>query len=107
VASASGALCTGLRGAGDGGVAGAGGAVTAGIDALAAAGGAAGLGEGVFGPVGGGCVVVTAGGGGGVVPAPNRPGEAVGDEGSAIGAASASCRTLVRSAISESVNAFN
>ena len=40
------------------------------------------------------------GAGGGTVPRPNRPGEALGSEGSAIGAAAAMRCALVRSAIS-------
>ena len=40
------------------------------------------------------------GGGGGTVPRPNSAGEALGSEGSAIGAAAAACWALVRSAIS-------
>jgi hypothetical protein len=115
-------LCTGLRGAGDGGVAG---AVTAGIDALAtgapdepAAGGEAPWPDAPWPdtpwpdapwlapwpePPGG---VVPGGGGGGAVPTPNRPGEAVGEDGSASGAACAACWALVRSATSESVSFF-
>src|SRR5271166_202558 len=88
---ASGVLCTVLTGAlagaaasgplaGGLGVAGAGGASAAAIDALACA--------------------LPGGGGGGTVPRPNRPGEALGSDGSAIGAAAAICCALARSAIS-------
>ena len=75
-----------------------GGAVTAGIDALA---------TGVPGepdPVVGG--VTEGGGGGGAEPTPNRDGEAVGEEGSASGADCAACCALVRSATSEAVSFF-
>jgi hypothetical protein len=96
-------LCTGLRGAADGGVTG---AVTAGIDALAigvppeppvAA-------EGL--PFGDGAGVDPGGGGGGAVPTPNRFGDAVGEDGSASGADCAACWAFVRSATSESVRLF-
>lgn len=101
---ANGVLCTALRGAGDGGVAGAGGAVTAGIEALAtgvpaepdAADGLAAAG-----------VLTPGGGGGGAVPTPNRPGEVVGEDGSARGADCAACCALVRSATRESVSFFS
>jgi hypothetical protein len=86
-----------LRGAADGAAAGAGGAVTAGIDALA---------TGVPGepdPVVGG---LAEGGGGGAEPTPNREGEAVGEEGSASGADCAACCALARSATSEAVSFF-
>jgi hypothetical protein len=92
--ASSGVLCTAFRGAADGG---AGGAVTAGIEALA---------TGVPGepdPVGG---AADGGGGGGAVPTPNRLGEAVGEEGSASGADWAACCALVRSATNESVSFF-
>jgi hypothetical protein len=89
---ASGALCTEETGALDGADAvsgpagalaggGAGGASAAGNDALA-----------VGVPGGGGD------GGGGKVPLPNSPGEALGEDGSAMGAAAAKCCALVRSA---------
>jgi hypothetical protein len=89
----SGVLCTEAIGALDGADAvsgsagalaggGAGGASAAGIEALAAGGV----------PGGGGA------GGGGRVPLPNSPGDAVGEDGSAIGAAAARCCALVRSA---------
>jgi hypothetical protein len=94
-----GVLCTALRGAGDGA---AGGAVTAGMEALAT--GAAG--DPLAGDPGAAFEVAPAGGGGGAVPTPNKDGEAVGDDGSASGAASAVCWALVRSAISESVSCF-
>jgi hypothetical protein len=64
---------------GDGGGAG---ASAAGNEALAAGGA----------PAGGG------GGGGGMVPLPNSPGEALGEDGSAMGAAAARCWALARSA---------
>jgi hypothetical protein len=80
-----------LRGAGDGGAAG---AVTAGMEALATgapaeaapAGGVAPADEAAEGvaPAGG---VAPGGGGGGAVPTPNRFGDAVGEDGSASGAA--------------------
>jgi hypothetical protein len=97
-------LCTAFRGAGDGGVAGDGGAagaVTAGIEALAT--GVPPLPDGAAPAVG----VTPGGGGGGAVPTPNNPGEAVGEDGSASGAASAACCALVRSATSDSVSLFN
>lgn len=50
--------------------------------------------------------IAPGGGGGGVVPTPNSDGDAVGDDGSAIGAACAACCALVRSAMSESVSFF-
>ncbi|MEJ0020433.1 MAG: hypothetical protein WDN25_28565 [Acetobacteraceae bacterium] len=87
---ASGADCTAATGAREGGAAtsgtgggagGAGGASAAGMVALAV-------------PGGGG------GGGGGAVPRPNKPGEALGDDGSGIGAAAATRWALVRSATS-------
>jgi hypothetical protein len=107
----SGALCTALTGAfwGGGGapatfcgvpaeaggadaVAGAGGAdgvaVAGGADGMAGAGGAVAAGrlaEAAGAPAGGG------GPGGGVVPMPKRSGDAVGEEGSASGAAAAKC----------------
>jgi hypothetical protein len=101
--ASSGVLLTALRGAAEGGVAGGGGAVTAGIDALA---------TGVppepdpaaLAPAGGLAIV---GGGGGAVPTPNNDGEAVGEDGSANGADCAACCALVRSATSESVSFFN
>ena len=62
---------------------GAGGASAAGKEALA-----------VAVPGGGG------GGGGGTVPLPNSPGDALGEDGSASGAAASACCVLVRSAIS-------
>jgi hypothetical protein len=96
--AASGADCTGRRGAAEGGVAGGGGAVTAGSDALAAGAGVPDL------P--GAWVVVTVGGGGGAVPTPNRDGDALGEDGSARGAACAACCALVRSATSDSVSFF-
>ena len=105
--AASGALCTGLRGAADGAEAG---ALTAGIDALRAGVPDAAGEPGLAGDVGPGGVapgdVAPGGGGGGAVPIPNRLGDAVGDDGSASGAASAACWALVRSATSESVNCF-
>jgi hypothetical protein len=118
-----------LRGAGDGGAAG---AVTAGMDALATgvpgepdvAGGVApdggapdggapddgapddeALDDEALGGLAPG-VVAPGGGGGGAVPTPNRPGEAVGEDGSANGADWAACWALVRSATSESVSCF-
>jgi hypothetical protein len=83
--------------AGGGGVAGCGGAVTAGIDALATdvPGEAAAVGD-----------VIVGAGGGGAVPVPNSEGEAVGEDGSASGADCAACCALVRSATSESVSCF-
>jgi hypothetical protein len=68
-----------------GGTAGAGGASTAGMVALAC-----------WLPGGGG------GPGGGTEPRPNRSGDALGEEGSAIGAAEAMCCAFVLSAISAS-----
>lgn len=82
-----------MRGAAAGG-----GAVTAGIDALA---------TGVPGepaPVGG---LAPGGGGGGAVPTPNSEGEAAGEDGSANGEDCAACCALARSATSESVSFFN
>jgi hypothetical protein len=98
----SGVICTGFRGAGDGGAGGAfdggaGGAVTAGIEALA---------TGVPDEADFGGGVAPGGGGGGAVPTPNKPGDAVGEDGSASGVAWASCCALVRSATSESVSFF-
>jgi hypothetical protein len=98
--ASSGVLCTALRGAGEGGVAGCGGEVTAGIDALATAVTVAGAPAAVGG-------LTPGGGGGGAVPTPNRPGDAVGDEGSASGADCAACCALVRSATSDAVSFFN
>jgi hypothetical protein len=110
----SGVLLTGRRGAGDGAVAG---AVTAGMDALAVGVPA----EWVpalevaapEGPVPGAAAAAApgaedaeAGTGGGAVPIPNSVGEALGDDGSANGAAWAACCALVRSATRESVNFF-
>lgn len=95
--ASKGSLCTGLRGAGDGGDAG---ALTAGMLALATGVPAAPPPEApAFNP--------TFGGGGGAVPTPNRPGEAVGDDGSASGADCAACCALVRSATSDAVNLFS
>ncbi|MDR3530898.1 MAG: hypothetical protein P4L90_10135, partial [Rhodopila sp.] len=91
--ASSGALCTALRGAGDGG-----GAVTAGIDALA---------TGVPGAPDAAGVDMEGGGGGGAVPTPNSDGEVLGEDGSASGADCAACCALVRSAISESVSFFS
>jgi hypothetical protein len=104
--ASSGALCTALRGAGDGAVAADGaaaGAVTAGMEALA---------TGVPGepvPAAGALArdVVPGGGGGGAVPTPNKVGEAAGEDGSANGADWAACWALVRSATSESVSFFS
>lgn len=95
----SGVLCTTLRGAGDGG---AGGAVTAGMEALAT--GAPGDAPAADGGVD--SAAAPGGGGGGAVPTPNRLGDAVGEDGSASGAASAACCALVRSATSDAVNCF-
>jgi hypothetical protein len=101
---ANGALCTALRGAGDGGVAGAGGAVTAGIEALATEGpGAPDAADGLAAAGG----LTPGGGGGGAVPTPNKPGEAEGEDGSARGADCAACCALVRSATRESVSFFS
>ncbi len=113
--ASSGALCTGLRGAGNGADApedapecALGGAVTAGIEALAT-GVPAGVPPVV--PAGGPAepedpaeAVAPASGGGGAVPTPNRVGEALGEDGSASGADSAACCALVRSAINELVS---
>jgi polyhydroxyalkanoate synthase subunit PhaC len=90
--ASSGADSTAFRGAG------AGGAFTAGIDALA---------TGVPGeppPLGG---LTPGGGGGGAVPTPNSDGEAVGEDGSANGTDCAACCAFARSATSESVSFFN
>jgi hypothetical protein len=93
--ASSGVLCTDLRGAGDSGV---GGAVTAGMEALA---------TGAPVELDPTCGALPGGGGGGAVPTPNRPGEELGEEGSANGADCAACCALVRSATSESVSFFN
>lgn len=81
VGGASGALCTGRRGAGDGvdgGPLGNGGAEAAGSEALAA---------GADAPAAGAAPpVAEAGGGGGMLPWPNRPGDAAGEDGSVKGA---------------------
>lgn len=114
--AASGALRTALRGAGDGG---GGGAVTAGIEALASpdefAGPAAP--DEVACPAPPACPAAEAapdeggdaitGAGGGAVPTPNRVGDAAGEDGSASGADWAACWAFVRSAISESVSFFS
>jgi hypothetical protein len=98
--ASSGVLCTGRRGAAAGGVGGAGGAFTAGIDALAT--GVPGRAE-----ADGGVAEDGGGGGGGAVPTPNSDGEAAGEDGSAGGAACAACWALVRSATSESVSCLS
>ena len=83
---------------GGAGFAGATGALTAGIEALAVCGPDAEAEldtEGVF---------IDTGDGGGAVPIPNSPGDAVGDEGSASGADCAACCAFVRSATNEAVS---
>lgn len=96
----NGALWTALRGAGAGAGAVAdaeGGAVTAGMEALAV-------------PVLADALLLDGagpdGGGGGTEPIPNKDGEAEGEDGSANGAACAACWAFVRSATSESVSFF-
>jgi hypothetical protein len=106
------ALCTGRRGAGDGA---GGGAVTAGIDAFAV--GAPEFEPPTAGPPAAaapaevweavpGVAAAEAGAGGGAVPTPNNDGDALGDDGSANGAACAACWALVRSATREAVSFF-
>lgn len=100
--ASSGVLCTGLRGAGDGGgeVSLAGEAAAGGCGAGGEPGGWAACSDALACPATAG----RGGGGGGSVPAPNSAGEALGEDGSASGAASAVCWAFVRSATRAAVS---